>query len=216
MISKLPVVCLGLACLIMIFPASAEAENGSNLFAGFSAGQTKLGAERLSVISNADYDDEDYGYRISGGVKFDNGLILGYAYNDFGTAEFNSANGGRYTLDGVERTSPADFRVETLATSHGPFIAYDIRLTALAIPWHREPPFSVTPKAGLHHWEIETNSRGSTASFSLSDQGTHGYYGVDLTYKVNNSMSLMLGYDRYRMSGDNYDYLSLGTRIKLY
>ncbi|MEG9862917.1 MAG: outer membrane beta-barrel protein [Parvularculales bacterium] len=223
MLGKISAGCLGLTCLIMLWPAVAEAGNGTGLFgngirtyAAVSYGWTKLGRERLGAVSNASLDDQDNGYRISAGVEGNNGIMLGFAYNDFGTAEFSAESGGRYILDGVEQTAATGLKLETPVTSYGPYIAFDIPLTVLVERGQPAPPVSVVPKIGLHFWEVESDMRGGGASLSLSDDGSDVYYGADLTYKYSNRLSLMAGYDRYRISGDTIDYLYLGSRISLY
>ncbi len=225
MFRKLSAVCISLACLTMVWPALAEdeagnksgaSENRGSIFASYSYGITKLGRERVSAISNSAVDDNDYGYRIAGGLQSNSGLILGFAYNDFGTAELSSEMGGLYALDGVEQMAADNLMAEVTATSYGPYIAYNVPLTVFVERGHPDPPFSLTPKIGLHFWEVESTVTRAGRSVTWSDDDIDVYYGADLNYRINNRLSLMLGYDQYRISGDTFDYLYLGTQVDLF
>ena len=164
---------------------------------GWNAGAS-VGSSHLN-LSNADCagltcDKNDFGFKVSGGYTFAPNFGVEVSYVDLGEATFS---------DGTVKGSMSDTGVA----------AYGIGTLPIN-------DFALFAKAGIT--SIKTKIDGSTTTFSASDSSTNTNFawGVGAEYNVNQHISALLEWERYKFEfsdlglneSRDVDLFSIGAR----
>ncbi|MEG9863057.1 MAG: hypothetical protein V6Z81_11320 [Parvularculales bacterium] len=163
----------------------------------------------------------EYGFQLSVGLRHRYGFLAGLTYfglssDDDVDGELGPPRSDNSIPDGNTRPNIAESLAMSESISFGPFIAYDVPVPGADL-------FSVTPKLGVHFWNVDGNLSSGGQTINLSDDGSDVYYGVDVSYRIrsadnpmwNNPVYVSLGWDRFTFSSDieDIDYFHLGLQV---
>lgn len=170
---------------------------------GFSDFDTGVG----SLTGTASLDDDDSGFKILGGVKFNKFLGLELSYNDFGEAELRGNNGDTFVFNGITRTFLADgvtleAEADTIAIEAVVFAPLD-ELTGNDSLKYFEPFL----KVGAHFWDIEYSIAASNISSTFADDdGTDVVFGAGINFNFD-FLTIRAEWQRFN-TDDEIDFFS--------
>jgi len=184
-----------LVCVAVTFGLMLFARPGMALdygaFVGGSIGTTRYDiCDQLVSAGATSCDDQNTGFKIFGGYKFNRYLAVEGGYVDFG---------------------------KMYAYSTGPGINTDVLVNAyyvsgiLAVPVAGRA--SLFGKAGGEFWEGEVNGASPTASARATDSGTGLMYGAGASFDLSDNVGLRGEWERYDVDGNDVDLVSVGIEF---
>ncbi len=155
------------------------------------------------VEVQATVTDEDTGWRVFGGYRFNENFAVEAAYSDLG--EFLVEYRGSF---------PTPIGVESFdGYGNGRVKAWSLSLLA-GIPVTER--LSVYAKAGVFRWERKGDTRvdyhliGQTDASYGEDDGTDVNFGAGLMFDISESLAVRAEYERFRdIDGDDLDLASI-------
>ena len=160
-------------------------------FVGGSVGTTRYDiCDQLVSAGATSCDDQNTGFKIFGGYKFNRYLAVEGGYVDFG---------------------------KTYAYSTGPGVTTDVLVNAyyasgiLAIPVAGRA--SLFGKVGGEFWEGEVNGATPTASAKATDSGTGLMYGAGASFELSDRLGMRGEWERYDVDGNDVDLVSVGIEF---
>ena len=178
---KLILAAAGLALCASAPPAIAKDSGG---YVGASVGVTAIDiCDDLNALGFTNCDDEDTGFKIFGGYKFNPYFAVEGGYADFG--EISASFGGST----VTAESDAVF-----AAAVG------------ILPVGKR--FSLFGKAGLFFWDITASGPAGTAS----DDGTDALLGIGLNYDITEQWAVRAEFESYDSGDDDVTAFSGGVQ----
>ncbi|MEM7047325.1 MAG: outer membrane beta-barrel protein [Pseudomonadota bacterium] len=180
-------------------------------FVLFEYGLTEVDSGDLSVRGGAKSDKKDSGWRLGGGVKFDNGVFAEGFYADLGKLSFTGGAGGTFR----SRAGTLPFTAGTVdieAKTLGLGIGYELALTE---------GLYLNLVAGGHRWDISASTTVSGVTVTGSD-GTDIYGGIGLRKTLTDNISIIGGARSYEIDtntntsgGGDVTMMSLGLQFSL-
>ena len=195
--------CPILASLVLVSPASAQSWEAVTYYAGVSAGQTTIDTGISSLTGTAELNEEEGGFKVFGGARFNDYLAVEAFYTQFGDAILKGNNGDTFVYAGTTYTFTADgvdLTVQGSSLGIAPMAGYYVTEWL----W----PFV---KVGVHHWQIEADVSSSAGNVSVKDDGTEFMYGAGFLVNVYEDLSVRGEYEVY--AGD-VEFLSGGVQLK--
>lgn len=151
------------------------------------------------IEAEADLDNNDVGWKIFGGYRFEGPFAMEIAAVDLGTIESD-----------IAITTP-NVSLETVAENH-PFSA---KGTAISGTWYAvdEEEWQLGLKGGLWWWdgEVEANGVGGIQGTD-SDSGIDVLYGLVGTYDLGSGWALRGEVEHYRIDTDGVTFFAIGAQ----
>lgn len=157
-----------------------------------------------NAITSVGVDNTDSGWKLFGG----------YQFNRFLAAEVSRVNLGdtKSTVRGSLTTPPSDIPtlLNDAADAHG-YLARGWTLAGVGI-WPVKPTVSLFAKGGIFRWKADINITevNSGQSVSRDENGSNGMFGIGIKHMPNPKWELRAEIERYKVSNDWVDFLSLG------
>ncbi|WP_428036148.1 porin family protein [Amphritea sp.] len=151
-------------------------------YVGASLGKTSSSAfDDFETLPGVSVDDNDTGYKIFAGYKFNTNFSVEGSYTDLGEIS---------ATDGIDKVSASvdTFGVAAVGT----------------LPVNES--FGVFAKVGYQAWNVDLKATGMSTQ---SDDGSDVFYGVGAAYNME-AISIRGEFERYDIDGENFDMLSLG------
>lgn len=157
-------------------------------FVGGSVGTTRYDICDQLFAAGASYcDDQNTGFKIFGGYKFNRYLAVEGGYVDFG---------------------------KMYAYSTVPGVTTDVLVNAYYLSGMAAIPLagraSLFGKIGGQFWEGEINGATPTASAKATDSGTGLMYGAGASLDLSGNVGLRGEWERYDVDGSDVDLVSVG------
>ena len=159
------------------------------------------------VTGTASLDEEDFGWKIYGGVNINENLAVEVQYADFGAATLSGVNGSTFTAAGtaLQFITTAELDGDADSIGFSAVAGYDIN--------EYIRPFV---KFGGHSWDYEINSTGNVNGTLASDDGFDLFFGVGLKINVTDNVSGVLEIEQYQFDSlilDSVNLFSAGIII---
>ena len=159
----------------------------------------------IDSVSGATLDENGSSYSLFGGIDYNDGLRLEGFIVDFGEASLSGNSGDTFTANGTTYVFNRSGSIKSTASSWGAAGIYDFVLTK---------NLNGLAKAGYHFWEAETTVATTTASASITEDGSDFMFGGGLEYELSNDMSFIGMYEKYNLDEDDVMVLSGGLILK--
>lgn len=198
-------------CLVLVFfiflTGSALAMD-PNFYIGAGYGVSSIDTGVTGLTGTASLDEDDGGFKIFGGFKFNNyfGIELGYA--DLGSAELKGNTGDTFILNGTTLTFLTNgVNIEAEATTillEGVvFFPMDVITGNDSLKYFE--PFL---KVGVHFWDVEyTVAASSLSTVTADDDGTDLVFGAGINFKIIEHLTIRAEWERFD-TDDDVDYFS--------
>jgi len=182
-VRRLLTLCLAGGVLLTAIPASAQ-ETGFYVGAGAGVTTTDV-CDSLSGLGLTSCDDEDTGFKIFGGKRFNQNFAVELGWVDLGEVAATGPGGtARVETDGIQVAAVGILPVN--------------------------PRFHVFGKVGLYLWDVSASAPG----LSLSDDGTDIMFGLGAAWDLVDRLDLRAEWERFDVDGDNVDMFSVGALYK--
>lgn len=160
-------------------------------FVGGSVGTTRYDVCDQLFAAGATYcDDQDTGFKIFGGYKFNRYLAVEGGYVDFG---------------------------KMYAYSTGPGVTTDVLVNAYYFSGIAAIPLmgraSLFGKVGGEFWEGEISGATPTGSPKATDSGTGLMYGAGASFQLSDNVALRGEWERYDIDSNDVDMISVGIEF---
>lgn len=158
-----------------------------------------------NAITSVSVDNTDSGWKIFGG----------YQFNRFLAAEVSRVNLGdtKSTVTGSLTTPPSDIPtlLNDAADAHG-YLARGWTVAGVGI-WPVKPTVSLFAKLGVFRWKADINITEISTGQSVSrdENGSNAMGGIGIKHMPNPKWELRAEIERYKVSSDWVDFLSLGV-----
>ncbi len=153
----------------------------------------------IGIDAEADLDNNDVGWKLFGGYRFEGPFAMEIAAVDLGTIESD-----------IEITTPST-SLDTVAENH-PFSA---KGAAVSGTWYAvdEEEFQLGLKGGLWWWdgEVEANGPGGMKG-TASESGIDVLYGLIGTYDLGSGWALRGEVEHYRVDADGVTFIAIGAQ----
>ena len=188
---------------LLVFSASVFAEEGK-FYVGASGGKADIETGVSGTTGTANLDEDDTGWKVYAGYKWDNNFGLEFNYANFGEASLSGNNGDQFVLDGATYEFTANgVNIDLEGTTFGLALTYSLPVI--------DDTFFIDAKVGAHSWDADmTVSADAAGSVKLSDSGTDPFYGLGLTYQITEEFGAKVEFERYEFDKDDVDYISAG------
>lgn len=193
--------------MTMVACAAVQAED-TGIYLGGSLGYASIDTDEGELQSDLtaagltgtlSVDDDDLGWKLYGGYRFNQYFAAELAYVDLGTAEAD-----------VNITAPVAGSANVEAEADGVTLALIGRY-----PFNDK--FSAFAKAGAFFWEVEGQASvtvlGATTTLGDDDDGTDFVFGLGADYALTDHISLRAEWERYDMDED-VDMFSAGIEYR--
>ncbi len=154
------------------------------------------------ISSDTSVDDNDTGWKIFAGYRFNQYIAVELGYQDFGDMDAKTR-----ILSPVSGTVKTNTDVD----------AFNLSVN-LGAPITDE--WSVFAKLGYMDWDADVKSKvsinGVNSSSHNSDSGSDFIWGLGFSYKINDSFDIRGDWDRLSLGGDidtDYDAYSLSVQF---
>ena len=166
---------------LMTAPAVAKDEGA---YAGGSIGLTTIDiCGDLTAFGATTCDDEDTGFKLFGGYKFNRNLAVEGGFVDFGEIS-------------------ASFPTGSATVSSDALFAAAVGILPVS------SKFSVFGKLGFFMWDLTATGTGGT----VSDDGTDLLIGVGLGFDITERLTIRAEWEDYDGGGDGVNFLSAGLQ----
>ncbi|MDX1251012.1 MAG: porin family protein [Gammaproteobacteria bacterium] len=158
-----------------------------------------------NAITSVSVDNTDSGWKIFGG----------YQFNRFLAAEVSRVNLGdtKSTVTGSLTTPPSDIPtlLNDASDAHG-YLARGWTVAGVGI-WPVKPTVSLFAKLGMFRWKADINITEISTGQSVSrdENGGNAMGGIGIKHMPNPKWELRAEIERYKVSSDWVDFLSLGV-----
>ena len=188
---------------LAIISTSVFAEDGK-FYIGASGGRVDVETGVSGTTGTANLDEDDKGWKVYAGYKWENNFGIELNYADFGEASLSGNNGDTFVYQGTTYTFTANgVNIDLEGTTFGIGLTYSLPLI--------EDTFYIDAKVGAHTWDAEmTISADAAGNVSLSDDGTDPFYGLGLTYQITKEFGARVEFERYEFDEEDVDYASAG------
>ena len=192
-----------LVILILLYSGAtvSHAESNKGFYVGASAGYADH-KDNCDEVFGLSCDEEDLGWKVFAGYKFNKYLAIEGGSVDFGQADADIPFINVVTLEVVEGT------LETKVD--GFFLS---GLTELPL----SDKFSVLAKIGIIYWDIEFNGSDLPNNGGLVDDedenGTDMFFGFGAKYNITENFAFRVEWERYNNIGESG--IDLSTDIDL-
>ncbi len=188
---------------LLLMSPSLFAEDGK-FYIGASGGKADIETGVSGTTGTANLDEDDTGWKVYGGYKWENNFGIEFNYADFGEASLSGNNGDTFVFAGDTYAFTANgVNIDLEGTTFGLGLTYSLPVI--------EDTFYIDAKVGAHRWDADmTVSADSAGSVSLSDDGTDPFYGLGLTYQITKEVAARVEFERYEFDEDDVDYASAG------
>ncbi len=192
------------ALLSTLLSTAALADSG-NFYAGISAGKSDIDTDVSNLTGTASLDEDDKGFKLSGGYQYNENIAVEVHYTDLGEAELNGNSGDTFVLDGTTFAFTAnDVKVTSEGESYGIAAVFSFPLTDAIKPFAR---------IGIQHWEIDGSVTSTAGNADFSDDGTDPFYGVGVDVQLSDSIALRAEYEHYELDSEDAEFLAVGIRV---
>ena len=161
-------------------------------YAGAGIGQSYV--EEDNIIGGADFDDEDFGFKVFGGIRLHENFAVEAAYLDFGETDDDSA--GLFDIE-VELYALALYGVGILPLSE---------------------QFELFAKLGVAYWDADADGIiiFSGITFPVDDDdGVDLAYGIGASYAFTDQFAVRVEYEGVDVDDlDTADLLTIGGEIR--
>jgi uncharacterized repeat protein (TIGR01451 family) len=210
---KLALPCLAIA-MLTLFPAGQAAAQG-DWYVQVAVGQADLDYSASDLTS----DLSSLGWSINNPLVDSSGtawkVLGGFAFNQYVAAEAGYVSLGEVMTQFGASIPPSD--IDSLLSDTYSVHPYqgDGWLLAGVVSWPVNPDkYSLYARAGFFAWESELDVRviqGGTGSVSGDESGTDAMYGFGFEWKLDQTWSLTLEWERYKLN-EWLDVPSIGVK----
>ncbi len=152
---------------------------GGGFYVGAGGGFTSVDVcDDLNALGFTNCDDEDVGFKIFGGLKFNQYFGAEAGYVNLGEVSANfSGVGVEVDADGFQVAAVGTYPIEQ---------------------------FSLLGKVGIYFWDLDASAGGA----SVSDDGTDIMFGVGGEFHFTPQVSVRGEWERFDFDGDDVDFFS--------
>ena len=189
-----------LTMIVISFSSMAE-----NFYIGVSTGQTSFDTGVTAVVGST-LEEESNTNSFFIGKKINKKVSLEGFYTDLGKATLTANSGSTFNshYGTITFGGGASSTLETSSNTFGLAVKYE---------FVNDEKASLFFKAGFHSYETELKAlRGTITLGSIKYDGTDTIIGLGSEYKINEKISLIVGYDAYQLGSSNVSYLHIGSK----
>ena len=165
-------------------------------YAGASFGKSDIDSSIAipDLITSGTVDGKDTGFKIYGGLQFNQYFGLEVAYVDLGKATYSGTffglpvTGGKVDVSGVNLSAVGTYPLN--------------------------PSFALFGKLGLFGWNTKASDVTGGLPFSGKDNGTDVSFGLGFGYNFTKSLSARVEWERFKAVEADIDLLSGGIVFK--
>jgi len=182
-------------------------EINPRFYTGGSVGMTTLDTGTTNLTGTAELDEDDFGFKIYGGVNINKLLGFEVHYADFGRRSLSGNPGDTFDAGGTtfQFTNSATTTTDEVSYGLAATVGYDIT------EWFR--PFA---KFGGHRWSQEGATTTSTTRTSTTIYGIDTFFGVGVQAKAYKGVSVRAEFERFQFDGaDDVNFFSAGVNYQL-
>lgn len=179
---------------ISVSHAKDDSNKGFSDNKGFYVGAGVGQADQRDTCDDAigSCDDDDLGWKVFAGYKFNKYLAI-----EGGSVDFGQADGDTFFLN-----------VDTLEIVPGTLeIKVDGFFLSGMAEWPINNKFSVLVKLGMIYWDIEFDATDVADNLELigdeDENGTDVFYGLGAQYKITDNLALRAEWERFNNIGDS-------------
>ena len=192
-----------ISVLTMIFFSFVAVAEG--FYIGVSTGQVSFDTG-ITEVSGSTLDEESNTNSFFIGKKINKNISLEGFYTDLGKVTLTANSGdtfnsnyGTITFGGGSSST-----LETSSNTFGLAVKYE---------FVNDEKASLFFKAGFHNYETELKAlRGTITLGSIKYDGIDTIIGLGSEYKINEKITLIVGYDAYQLGSSNVSYLHIGSK----
>jgi len=193
--------------LFLALGSVSSADDGIQFFLGGSAGLSYTENNVSGTTGNTDFDEIDNGYKIFGGVQFNDYIGLEMHFANLGGLGISGNSGDGYTTKNGNRytfsNDNTSISTETYSTGIAPVFGVDVT------DWFR--PYV---KAGYHYWKMDASVSVGNASAELTADGFDPFFGVGIDFNLYEGLNIRTEYEHYILDEGSIDYVSGGMFFK--
>ena len=200
---------IALACIFIAGGAFADSGKPLNAFyMGALFGQSSIDTGIDNVVG-ATLEEEDRAYSFFIGSEVAENVSVEAFYSNFGEASLLGQNDDAYRLAGEVTVFNSDSTIKVAGKSMG---------IAAKLGFDITDKFRGFVKGGWHFWGADLNMVDATGTVSETDGGNDLVLGLGIEYDFNKDFAFIVGYDRYKLDGDNIDidvdFLHAGIKVR--
>lgn len=178
-----------------------------SFYVGAGYGLSEIDTGVSGLTGTAALDEDNSGFKILGGLKFNQFLGIEVGYTDFGEAELSGNNGDRFSIGGTTYQFIADgVKLSAEATSIQIAAVYFIPLDYyLGESMKYFEPFL---KLGISFWDVEYSMTAANVDQARADDdGSDAIFGIGINFKIHEKFHLRTEWERHNTE-ESIDYYS--------
>ncbi|MCP3941833.1 MAG: porin family protein [Desulfobacteraceae bacterium] len=171
--------------------------------------QWYMGAGYMSTTFDTDItpltatlDDEDHGFKVFGGFRFNDYVGIEMTYANFGEASLKGNTGDTFAANGITYSflrdnSSVTQKVWALSVGGVFFLPLDKVTGVKQLKW-------ITPfgKIGSYYWDSDLEASNTSGSVSASDNGVDLFFGLGLDINLPRNFVIRGEWERYNGDDD--------------
>jgi len=191
--------------LLSAFSFNVNAQWSADIQLGQSNSRMSETNIRASVPSNGSlvaYDDKSTSWALGGQYQFTERFALQLHYVDLGETSL-TLTGDTLTPEQYHRT----------VSDLGPMLAAGVR-TGLSYTLWQQQQWQVQLQTGVFIWRSKQESTWDNSVIRYRSNDTDLYWGAQLSYALNEQLSLQAAFNRYRLDANQIDNIMLGLSFR--
>lgn len=172
-----------------------------SFYIGAGYGYSRIDTGVSGLTGTASLDDDDNGFKLFGGFKFNKFLGVEAAYAHLGEAELKGSTGDQFSSGGTTyQFLVDDVTIEAEATSIELAVVYFLPLDYFMEPLKPLEPFF---KLGAHLWEVEYSmSANNFDQVKSDDDDIDIVWGMGINIKVIDNVAIRAEWERFKTEED--------------
>lgn len=190
-------------------------------YIGLGWGASEIDSGVSNLTGTATLDDNDDGFKVFGGYRFNDYVGLEAFYVDFGEASLKGNNGDTFVYEGTTYqfiVNNASITQEVASYGVGVVLCLPLGKIAQNDILDRVTLFV---KGGAHHWDSDVSVTASGLDRATADDDDFDfYYGVGVNIDLHKHLAIRAEYELYDLDpgtdsfGDDINYVSGSIVIK--
>jgi len=176
-----------------------------NGYVGGNLGQASTDTGVSSLTGTANLDEKDLGWKIYGGVNFNNYFAFEVQYADFGEATLSGNVNDTFVFEGTafQFLTTAELILDGDSLGFAAIAGFD--LNEYIRPYVR---------LGGHQWDSSFSvSAGGLSATIADDDGFDIFYGIGIKVKISEQFSAVAEYENYTFDEENVDLVTAGIQL---
>ena len=176
-----------------------------NGYVGGNLGAATIDTGVSGTTATAALDEDDMGWKIYGGVNFNDFLAVEVQYADFGEATLGGNVNDTFVFEGTtfQFLTTAELILDGDSIGFAAVAGYD--LSKYVRPYIR---------LGGHQWDSSFSvAAGGLSATIADDDGFDIFYGIGIKVKISEQFSAVAEYENYTFDEENIDLITAGLQF---